>query len=367
MRALYKRLRTQWDVLVGRYEVGTVQTEAEYDGVCQVRHSVRDQEFNRGSSEELPRGGGPWDPNVRYVRDSKSGTYVGLCRSTPLSSLPGGIGGGHDFSMVPAPIRERVHLVHGFSILPEHRSGGAAAAMFLHLYKSGLEDGALGAALETEPGLYPSYVRLGFRPLSRPEPRFGMPFILRMILLHHDQAHLQAIRSPLARVLARSGAELDDTAVRWFAEWSSTAGLDTGLDMIDDEDVADVPLLAGLSETGRQALLSNASRVRCDSGAPVIPDGDGAQWMALVEAGMVEILVDGKPVALRGEGDLIGEMAFVLKSTRTAEVRAVTDDTSLILLSRSAIKRLEDPADQVRVWENLARIVARKLASQRPG
>ena len=99
----------------------------------------------------------------------------------------------------------------------------------------------------------------------------------------------------------------------------------------------------------------------------MIPDGDGAQWMALVEAGMVEILVDGKPVALRGEGDLIGEMAFVLKSTRTAEVRAVTDDTSLILLSRSAIKRLEDPADQVRVWENLARIVARKLASQRPG
>ncbi|MFT7521559.1 MAG: CRP-like cAMP-binding protein [Kiritimatiellia bacterium] len=89
--------------------------------------------------------------------------------------------------------------------------------------------------------------------------------------------------------------------------------------------------------------------------------------MALVQDGLVEIVVDDVVVAVCGAGDLIGEMGFVLGTRRTAKVVVAAPGTVLLVLGPDAPERLEQPADRERLWKNLARALARKLEVQTAG
>ena len=83
--------------------------------------------------------------------------------------------------------------------------------------------------------------------------------------------------------------------------------------------------------------------------------------MGFVQRGAVQVEVQRRVVAVLGEGELFGEMAVVLDTTRTANVVAVGDDTRVLVLSQTCLDRLKDPADVIQVWRNLARVLATKL------
>ena len=84
-----------------------------------------------------------------------------------------------------------------------------------------------------------------------------------------------------------------------------------------------------------------------------------------VQRGAVQVEVERRVVAVLGEGELFGEMAVALDTTRTANVVAVGDDTRVLMLSQTCFDRLKDPADVIQVWRNLARVLATKLPRER--
>ena len=94
----------------------------------------------------------------------------------------------------------------------------------------------------------------------------------------------------------------------------------------------------------------STARVEVRAGEIIFQEGDEPTTAFLIESGTIEILTDsaGEAVALAqiGAGDLLGEMAVIDASPRTATARAVTDCV-LVAIDRTSIHERLDAADPV--------------------
>lgn len=89
--------------------------------------------------------------------------------------------------------------------------------------------------------------------------------------------------------------------------------------------------------------------VHFPAGSTVFRQGEGGDCGYLIEDGVVEIIVEGDPprsIGLRGQGELIGEMAIVHGGKRFATVVAQTD-CRLMHISAARILKCLDGADPI--------------------
>lgn len=103
-------------------------------------------------------------------------------------------------------------------------------------------------------------------------------------------------------------------------------------------------------------------------GEYIIRQGDEGTCMYVIQSGQVEVSVerDGQPVriAVRGEGDFIGEMAIFEKETRSADVRALGEARLLTVDKRNLLSRVhEDPSFAYRLIQSLSNRL-RQLSSE---
>jgi CRP-like cAMP-binding protein len=108
-------------------------------------------------------------------------------------------------------------------------------------------------------------------------------------------------------------------------------------------------------------VLQNAMEIQCRPGDVVLSLGDGGRSMGFVMAGAVQAQIGGRVVSVLGEGEMFGEIAVVLNTTRTATLVAAGNETRVLMLSQTCLDRLDDPADRVQVWRNLAQVLARRV------
>jgi hypothetical protein len=236
------------------------------------------------------------------------------------------------------------------------------------LYRYSLERELLISLQSCEPGLYAHYLRLGFRPIGAVHQSSLGGFRIPMALVHHDRDHISRLRTPLAKELAAYDP-VPTAGVEWYRTLEAREGrIDPGVafyesdtDESDDEPEVHAWLTEGLSSKGRTELLRNAVRVDCADGDVVIAAGDGGRFLGFVLDGVVEVKAEERVVRLLGAGELFGEIALVLDTPRTVDIVAAGDDTRVLLLSQTALSRLSSSADQVQVWRNLAKVLARRL------
>jgi MFS family permease len=101
----------------------------------------------------------------------------------------------------------------------------------------------------------------------------------------------------------------------------STVGVhDRAVDLLQQ-----VPMLRTLPLPSVEQLARGLEPVDVSAGGVVFRQGDvGDRWF-VVESGEVEVVGDGRVVAVLGPGDGFGEIALLRRTTRTATVRARTD------------------------------------------
>ena len=82
---------------------------------------------------------------------------------------------------------------------------------------------------------------------------------------------------------------------------------------------------------------------------------------------MVEIQRDGRTVGVGTPGDLVGEMAFLLDTPRTADVHVRAPGRALILSERTVGTLVgAEPALAAKVLLNVSRLLARKVLEHVP-
>jgi hypothetical protein len=362
------------DYLRGRYEAFPVRDEDTRAGVLQVLDEVRRKELKRLHGRSALETAAFVDADVRYelyaLKDKEKDQVVGCIRITTADQIAAIPESREEYHLdkFPPALLARTQVLTRLAILQAYRKTAASLVLFQQLYAAALARGTLATLLSCEPGLYAGYLRLGFRPLGGVHQGASGGFRIPMVAIHHDLEHVRRIRSPLVRQLARVEGPLPQEAVQWYRMLEAREGsIDPGVAFYADDSDHDVhaALTRGLSKAGRAQLLRNAMEVRCHPGDVVLGVGDGGRCMGFVRQGAVQVEVERRVVGVLGEGELFGEIAVVLDTTRTAKVVAVGDDTHVLMLGQTCLDRLKDPADVTQVWRNIARVLATRLPRER--
>jgi NTE family protein len=131
---------------------------------------------------------------------------------------------------------------------------------------------------------------------------------------------------------------------------AAPAGTGTGFKTSAADFLRAVPLFSGVSE---EALAEIADRSRVDhlqAGEVLFRQGDPGDELYVLQSGRLEVFTDGfeeEPIRMLLRGAVVGELALLTESRRSASVRARRDST-LLRLNRASFDALLSEPDFVR-------------------
>jgi CRP-like cAMP-binding protein len=120
------------------------------------------------------------------------------------------------------------------------------------------------------------------------------------------------------------------------------------------------PLFEGLSRKELVELARLTEDVDSPSGEVLCREGTIAQEFFVIMQGEAEVLSNGKPIATRGSGDFVGEIALIGDVRRTATVKATTP-LRFFVMTRQNFLRLLDT--NPRVERKVLRALAKRVVS----
>jgi CRP-like cAMP-binding protein len=118
------------------------------------------------------------------------------------------------------------------------------------------------------------------------------------------------------------------------------------------------PLFSDLSKKELAELARHTEDLEVAEGQVIVREGETGHEFFVILEGDIEITSQGKPVATRGGGDFVGEIALLEETKRTATVTAKTP-LHVLVLTRQDFRRLVDdnPSVERKVMQALARRV----------
>jgi CRP-like cAMP-binding protein len=118
------------------------------------------------------------------------------------------------------------------------------------------------------------------------------------------------------------------------------------------------PLFEDLSKKELTGLARVTEDMELPAGAVLCKEGDTGQEFFVIVDGAIEVTRKGRPVAERGSGDFVGEIALLEDTQRTATVKAKTP-LRVFVLTRQDFRRLvdENPGVERKVMRALGRRV----------
>ncbi|HWA19460.1 MAG TPA: ATP-binding protein [Devosia sp.] len=132
----------------------------------------------------------------------------------------------------------------------------------------------------------------------------------------------------------------------------------------DYEIIREVPIFAGLTQDEARQLCNNSKRLEVGAGTLIIAEGAVGDALYILLSGELEVTKhDGDReivLAVRGPGEVLGEMSILEQTPRTASVRT-TKPSELLEIGAETLQQLmkTDPA----IATSLLRTIARRLRS----
>jgi|688.fasta_scaffold64937_3 hypothetical protein len=268
---------------------------------------------------------------------------------------------------------QQMQMVNWLLVDPD-QSGASLVPMLLGTCYEQLLEGDTELLLTfCRPGLVAFYERLGLEQYSYATQLKGVGLRCPLMLVMRDELRLSAVRSPLLRVLQRSGREDKASATRVRLEpvvdlfqasqilVNDDLWLETGYNFIERP----VPkLFDGIGEDSIRHVMKLASVISCQSGEAITREGETSDDMYLVVSGTFEARrTDTGQVRSLGPGDLFGEIEHLSRESRIETVRSTSPGHIAALKSERIFQWMEkNPEPGVLMALNLAKLLAARIA-----
>jgi CRP-like cAMP-binding protein len=360
-------------------------TEAEREEIYRLRYKVYIEEMhgeNRHSEADRAarRLCDAWDERAYQFYVLQDGMVAACARLNLRRDGP--LECEEQFGMdrfLPA-FPDQVAMTSRLALHPKIRGSYLLKQLTCRIYEFLCDQGIRFNFIDCHPQLLPLYSRLGFR-LYRPGFNHQKyTYVIPMVLVVDDLAHLEQVKSPFVQTARRFGygasepalpAVCMDSASRPNSETEAmfwdllrdrlldpTAAIE-GFDLLEDLTIEETKLVVSLGHI-----------VCCRAGDFVLNPGDPGREIFLILNGSFQVQRrapgqpdgDTKILKILAAGDIFGEIRFLRDELRQAAVKAREDSTLLILNAR-ALDRLVTTAPKVaaKLFRNLAGIVATRL------
>ena len=316
-----------------------------------------------------------------YALRDADGLLVGTLRLNLLSKLD-----DPQATLAPLPLgrllqqlpTSALSYTSRLMLLPAWRGGTMLGMLFNRCYGDAVAAGVRIDLCHAKPGLVELYEQLGYRRFCPGIALPGVGYQVPMLLALHDREHLRRSRSPLIRHPACRTVE-----DRWGdAAWMASMGEQyIGLNhrLLDPDAFwtvvgqalrqgdQQVPLFRGLSDEQARLLLKTGTVLTCQPGDRLVGEGEPQQDLFVVLEGVAEVWrqQEGRrlSLALLQRGAVFGEMGFLGRPRRSADVVAATPLRVLVLTQGfldHCIRR--QPESAALLLRNLALVLAERLS-----
>lgn len=249
------------------------------------------------------------------------------------------------------------------SIAPAYLKTPAPQVLISHCFIEILKAGGQAILMSCDPGHFSIYKRIGLRPVGALQKSDNGDLEIPMVFLP-DLEYLSIIHSPVLPLLRGMYFDKYKPLVQWYYQMvreNEDMPISSAFYAKEEEFGGHDNITEGISEEGKENFLSNAMKVHCKKDEVLITENDAGKSFGYVRKGVVKVMIGSRTVVLLGEGDIFGEIAFILGTKRTAQVVAASDDTEVVLFSESAINRLNNEIDKTIIWKNLAKVLAQRV------
>jgi hypothetical protein len=353
-------------------------TEQEKEAVYRLRYAVYTREMHlfRGAADHERRIlTDPEDAGAQLLYAAVDGKVAGAVR----------LHGGRD-GAIPAKYRElyeidrfcptvpqeKMVILTRFTISEEFRSGRVPYGLMQSVYELCLREDLEMGFCDCVPHLIHLYQKLGWRRYlnkSLSDPEFGIQ--IPLCLIAHDVRHLESIGSPLVGSFRRICGDPQDpqrldrilqsipyTGKQQEAleqDWSQTFGL-----LLEHRKTT---VFDGLGEEAVQSLVRMGELIECRRGQAIIRAGTVYKDIFIILEGKVEIRLGDMAIAVLGEGELFGEIAFLLGVERTTNVVALSDSVRVVSLREQDLGKLihAESALASKLLLNISRLLCLRL------
>ena len=344
------------------------------------------------SVEEMGKSPPAADHQRRWIRDGldataalyavqdDAGALVGTLRINRLSELQDPLQ-----ELAPLPIGallerfppEAISYTSRLMLLPAWRGGAALGLLFNRAYADMAAAGVRVDLCHAKPGLVELYEQLGYRRFCPGVDLQGVGYQVPMLLALHDREHFRLSRSPLLRHPAsRDGHDRWNDAAWMAAMGESYRGLNHRL--VEPEEFwsavgdalragdQEMPLFRGLRDEQARALLKTGTVLTCEPGDRLVGEGEPQQDLFVVLDGVAEVWRQQEghrlSLALLERGAVFGEMGFLGRPRRSADVIAVTPMQVLVLTQAFLNRAIRNQPDAAALLlRNLSMVLAERL------
>ena len=363
-------------------EVRRVTGEKEREALFAFRYSIYVSELSMTEEADHERRllSDAYDEIAVHYAVFEDGEVVGSLRIIPMNAVEDLEPFRGNYAMGPAldTFGPEAVVTSGRFMVAKHLRRSLAILRLIRLsFEEGVAHGIRFNFGDCSPHLLGFYEQLGYRRFTDGYNDTAYGYKLPIVMITGDLDYLCRVRSPLRAVVPE---DQDDAEAReWFARtYPDYVNLETAIFMRGEaffellsERLADDPLhrvaiFRNLDQSEAERAANRATVVKLKPGSKLVRAGDLDNTLYAVLAGIVEVRAvgdRGPPLAVFGAGDIFGEIGFLTRAPRTADVVARTD-AEILVLSGDALERLmrDEPAIAAKVLRNIAEELARRLS-----